>query len=144
MLQLKGHTGDVNGVAVTPDGARIVTGSTDSTARIWDASTGAELSLLKGHTGHVNRVAVTPDGTRIVTGSADQTARIWDVRTGAELLQLKGHTDAVNGVAVTSDGARIVTTSSETKIMTKSTAEAIHMSPAQVKSGSAKNSPSPD
>jgi hypothetical protein len=43
------HTGAVNSVAVTPDGARIVTGSSDNTARVWDAQTAAELLQLIGH-----------------------------------------------------------------------------------------------
>jgi WD40 repeat protein len=103
----------VSAVAVTPDGARIVTGSTDSTARVWDATTGVELLQLKGHTWPVNSVVVTPDGTRIVTGSGDQTARVWDAKTGAELLRLKGHTAAVNSVAVTPDATHIVTGSSD-------------------------------
>ena len=100
-------------MAVTPDGARIVTGSDDKTARIWDAKTGAELARLKGHTGAVTSVAVTPDGARIVTGSDDNTARIWDAKTGAELATLKGHTGTVTSVAVTPDGARIVTGSDD-------------------------------
>ena len=99
----------VNAVAVTPDGARIVSGANDSTARVWDAKTGVELLQLKGHTGAVNSVAVTPDGARIVTGSSDNTARIWDAKTGAALLQLKGHTRPVLRVAVTPDGSRVVT-----------------------------------
>jgi len=33
---------------VTPDGTRIVTGSTDNTARVWDANTFTELAILKG------------------------------------------------------------------------------------------------
>jgi hypothetical protein len=36
LLQLKGHTGRVWGVAVTPDGARIITASADNSARVWD------------------------------------------------------------------------------------------------------------
>jgi dipeptidyl aminopeptidase/acylaminoacyl peptidase len=100
-------------VAVTPDGARIVTGSADKTARVWDASTGAELHQLKGHDGSVLAVAVTPDGARIVTGSVDKTARVWDASTGAELYQLKGHDGSVLAVAVTPDGARIVTGSAD-------------------------------
>ena len=94
------------GVAVTPDGARIVTGSDDKTARVWDAGTGAELLRLKGHTGTVWGVAVTPDGARIVTGSDDKTARVWDASTGAELLRLEGHTRLASWrVAVTPDGS---------------------------------------
>ena len=104
LLKLKGHTGTVKGVALTPDGARIVTGSTDNTARVWDASTGAELLQLKGHTGAVWSVALTPDGARIVTGSDDKTARVWDAGTGTELLGLKGHTGDVSSVALTPTG----------------------------------------
>src|SRR5262249_61597124 len=57
-----GHTGPVNSVVVTPDGARIVTGSEDGTARVWDAKTGAELFSFKGHAGAVPRGAGPPDG----------------------------------------------------------------------------------
>src|SRR5262249_38299679 len=113
VLQLKGHEGTVYSVAVTRDGTRIVTGSDDNTARIWDTETGAEILQLKGHEGTVNGVAVTPDGTRIVTGSDDNTARVWDIDTGAELLQLKGNTEPITGVAVTPDGTRIVTGSQD-------------------------------
>ena len=49
-------------MAFSPDGARILTGSTDTTARLWDAKTGAELFALKGHTGFVTSVAFSPDG----------------------------------------------------------------------------------
>jgi WD40 repeat protein len=33
---------------------RILTGSRDSTAKVWDAETGREMLTLKGHTGPVN------------------------------------------------------------------------------------------
>ena len=65
-LQRGGDAGMVNSVAVTPDGTRVITGSTDGTARIWDAKSAAEIAQFKGHNGSVNSVAVTPDGMRIV------------------------------------------------------------------------------
>lgn len=76
---LNGHCGAVTSVAVTADGTRIVTGSWDTTARVWDAMTFAELGQLNGHTESVNSVAVTADGTRIVTGTYDKTVRVWEV-----------------------------------------------------------------
>jgi WD40 repeat protein len=90
----------VTGVAVSPDGRRIVTGSEDKTARVWDARTGAELTILRGHGDAVTSVAISADGLRIVTGSEDRTAKVWDARTGAELSILKGHDRAVTGVAI--------------------------------------------
>ncbi len=54
---------------VQPGRTRIVTGSGDGTAKVWDARTGTPLLELKGHTDEVTSVAFSPDGTRIVTGS---------------------------------------------------------------------------
>ena len=53
----------------SPDGSRIVTGSGDKTAKVWDAKSGAEVLTLKGHTGGVTSASFSPDGSRIVTGS---------------------------------------------------------------------------
>ena len=77
LLPLKGHRGYVTSVAFSPDDKRIVTGSEDKTARVWDASTGKEVLQLKGHSSFVFSVAFSPDGKRIATGSYDNTARIW-------------------------------------------------------------------
>jgi len=43
LLSLKGHTGTVTCVAFSPDGARIVTGSEDTTLKVWDTRTGQEV-----------------------------------------------------------------------------------------------------
>ena len=48
---MKGHTSGVSSVAFSPDGTRIVTGSGDKTAKVWDARTATLLLELKGHTG---------------------------------------------------------------------------------------------
>jgi WD40 repeat protein len=106
---LKGYTGEVRGVAFSPDGTRIATASRDRTARVWDARTGTSELELKGHSSWVLSVAFSPDGTRIVTGSSDRTARVWDAGTGTPLLELKGHTGGVNSVAFRPDGTHIVT-----------------------------------
>ena len=50
-LLLKGHAGSVNSVAFSPDGVRLLTGSSDSTARLWEAHTGQEILALEGPCG---------------------------------------------------------------------------------------------
>ena len=86
----QGAHGPGDGVAFSPDGTRIVTGSGDKTAKVWDARTGTLLLELKGHTGEVWSVRFSPDGTRIVTGSADRTAKVWDARTGTPPARAQG------------------------------------------------------
>jgi len=103
------HTGAVMSVAFSPDGRRILTGSWDRTAKLWDTENGRELLTLKGHTNTVRAVAFAPDGRRILTGSFDKTAKLWDAETGRELLTLKGHTEFVNSVAFAPDARSIVT-----------------------------------
>ncbi|MCS7022758.1 MAG: WD40 repeat domain-containing protein, partial [Gemmataceae bacterium] len=73
------HTPLVTPVAYSPDGRRIVTGSGDDTAKVWDAGSGQLLLTLSGHTAWVESVAYSPDGRRIVTGSADKTAKVWEL-----------------------------------------------------------------
>ena len=65
-----GHDDAVLSAAFSPDGKRIVTASSDKTARVWDAATGQPIGEpLKGHDDAVSSAAFSPDGTRIVTAS---------------------------------------------------------------------------
>jgi len=108
---LRGHLDTVTSVAFSPDGRRIVTGSGDHTAKVWDAASGKELVTLKGHRDAVDCAAFSPDGLRIVTASNDATAKVWEAASGRELLTLKGHFGGVASVAYSPDGQRIVTAS---------------------------------
>ncbi|WP_017718343.1 nSTAND1 domain-containing NTPase, partial [Kamptonema formosum] len=109
--QLKGHQGDVTSASFSPDGKRILTASSDNTARVWD-STGKLLSELKGHQGPVISASFSPDGKRILTASWDKTARVWD-STGKLLSELKGHQGDVTSASFSPDGKRILTASSD-------------------------------
>ncbi|MEQ1906438.1 MAG: protein kinase, partial [Pirellulaceae bacterium] len=103
-----GHQKSVMSIAFSPDGARIVSGSSDNTLKLWDAATGQELRTLQGHTEDVLSVAFSPDGARIVSGSQDNTLKLWDAATGQEQPTLQGHKEYVSSVAFSPDGARIV------------------------------------
>ena len=62
-----GHTGYVAGVAFSPDGKQVLTGSFDHSARLWDVATGQTLRIFTGHTDEVRSVAFSPDGQQVVT-----------------------------------------------------------------------------
>src|SRR2546423_1564847 len=95
VVTLRGHIGAVLSARFSPDGSRIITGSFDKTARVWDAVTGNNLVTLIGHEEVVWSVGFSPDASRIVTASgpvnflhntADTTARVWDAAVGKEIL----------------------------------------------------------
>ncbi len=76
---LQGHAGSVNAVAITPDGKRVVSASSDNTLKVWEPETGTLLRTLEGHAGSVNAVAITPDGKRAVSASSDTTLKVWEL-----------------------------------------------------------------
>ncbi|MBN1139102.1 MAG: hypothetical protein JXM73_21155 [Anaerolineae bacterium] len=110
---LSGHTLLVQAIAITPDGQRVVTGSSDKTLRVWNLETGEMLRVLRGHQGKVCGVVTTPDGTRAVSASTDGTLRVWDLETGQCVRLLEGHSDALRAVVVSPDGHRAISASED-------------------------------
>jgi WD40 repeat protein len=90
-----------------------VSGSGDSTVRIWDAISGKLQRSLEGHTDWVRSVAFSFDGLRILSGSDDCIIHVWDAVSGVLLHILEGHTQGVRSVAFSSDGSRIVSGSTD-------------------------------
>src|ERR1043165_5062416 len=66
------HAGFINGVAISPDGSLIASGSGDTTVKLWRTANGTLVRTLLGHTALVNSVAFSPDGTLLASagGSA--------------------------------------------------------------------------
>ena len=108
-----GHQASVRRVVVTPDGRWAISGSNDSTLRIWDLVGKEEVRILKGHSNQVRAIAITPDGKQVVSGSNDRNLKLWDLSSGKEIRTFEGHADIVRAVAVTKDGTRIISASGD-------------------------------
>jgi WD40 repeat protein len=97
----------------SPDGTRIVTTSGDSSPRVWDAMTGAELLTLPGDVYRVTDAHWSPNGTHILTapetsesgwGTGIGIPTVYGAATGAYVREFDGISPAWSP-----DGTRIAT-----------------------------------
>ncbi|MDO5066758.1 MAG: hypothetical protein Q4D96_05730 [Propionibacteriaceae bacterium] len=104
-----GHSGQLNSLSFSPDGARYVTSSHGHSAPVRDSSTGEQvLALDHGESWFVG-VAWSPRGDCIVTGSTDRHLRFFHPETG-ELLRTVAHPDWVCTVAFNPSGTHLAIT----------------------------------
>lgn len=112
LLKLRPLLSDVTptSLALSPDGATLVTGGKDipespqDTVTVWRVDDATKLQTMIGHGDWVNTVDYSPTGELVASGSDDSTVRIWRVDEGTEAMVLRGHTSPVTSVAFASDG----------------------------------------
>ena len=119
------HGGPVRAVAFSPDGTMIATGSSDGSARLLDAATGAEIMQVD-HGSSVHAVAFSPDGTRLATGCGhwrdsrtrsdpDGSAWLFNTAAGTQIFQAE-HKSQVLSVTFSPDGTQLLTGSGDQNI----------------------------
>ncbi|KAI9693835.1 MAG: hypothetical protein M1822_003106 [Bathelium mastoideum] len=97
---IPGHGSTILCMQFPPENSsRLLTGSGDATARIWDCDTGTPVTTLKGHTDWIFAVSWSPDSEIIATGSKDKTVRLWDKHGKSLGGPLTGHTKAVRNLS---------------------------------------------
>ena len=70
------------------DGKHVVSGSLDTSIRVWDVETGACLHTLIGHQSLTSGLELKDN--ILVSGNADSTVKVWDITTGQCLQTLQG------------------------------------------------------
>lgn len=101
---LEGHSSDVTGVAWSPDGQTLGSGSYDNTIRLWDIGTGKAHTTIKAGSTGVLCVAWSPDGQLLASGLENSTLRLWDTKKGKFCVTLKKHVSQVMCIAWSPDG----------------------------------------
>ncbi len=92
------------GVAFSPDGRLLASGTFLRGALVWDMSTRSLRWANRAHATWFRRVAWSPDGTRVACGGDDGSVSLWEATAGTLQRQLAGHQGAVMSVAWSPDG----------------------------------------
>ncbi|KAJ7166165.1 hypothetical protein C8R46DRAFT_1097229 [Mycena filopes] len=113
---LVGHTDAVFSIHTSVDRDILVSGSADTTVRLWNVPARKLTREYRGHTGAIRAVALSPDMASIVSGSADNTIRLWSTSNANECAVLHGHTDEILAVAFSPDGRYLASGGKDRKI----------------------------
>jgi WD40 repeat protein len=120
---LHSHTREVTCLALS--GSLLVSGSQDTTVKLWDVGSLQLLRTLQGHYASIWSVAVTPGSSQRVISAClpscgsenasndwdDTSVRMWDATTGTQLALLNSGVagESPSFVAVSSDGSMAAT-----------------------------------
>lgn len=103
----------ITAAEISPDGARIVTASSEGTAFIWNAMGRIQVERRLQHGRWIRTVAFDRAGALLVTAGDDGASRMWSVDTGTAIAPPLRHDGAVTSVSIAADGARLLTTSTD-------------------------------
>ena len=101
---LGSHRGDVTSLRFAPGGNRLVSTSSDRTARLFDLTGHGDPISLLGHSASIKASAFSADGRLLATAGDDQTMRLWDADSGQCLMVLRHESEVLSSVAFSSDG----------------------------------------
>jgi WD40 repeat protein/transcriptional regulator with XRE-family HTH domain/energy-coupling factor transporter ATP-binding protein EcfA2 len=78
-LNIPAHHNPINGLYFSADGNRLVSGSGDGTAKVWDAQTGQLSFTLPGNAGPISSIAQSADGLKLYTSDTNGHVKVWDI-----------------------------------------------------------------
>ena len=90
VVELDGHTGELNLVTFNADGKLLASASDDRTARVWRLPSGEPVGSELPHEHPVQQVALSADSRYLATAtlpaqSTNVTVQVWNLETGLQV-----------------------------------------------------------
>lgn len=108
---LSAHSDWVKSIAISPCSQRFVTGSFDSTLKLWNLETGEHQQTLDYHDRGIFAVAVSPDGKTLASTSWDKTIKLWELPSGDLIDTLTSHSGSVRSAIFSHDSRTLISCS---------------------------------
>lgn len=116
------HKRAATAVALTSDGAFLLSTSIDETVNVYSVESGEAIGFYGGHSRPTNCLVLSADGTRVVTGSGGRARgkneiRVWNRADGEELGLSDTHSGQVTDLALAPDGRLLASASYDKSVM---------------------------
>lgn len=111
------HSGSVNALVFSKDGALLLSGSADRTIRVWNAATG-EIAGEIFNPVAVSALAFHDELRQVVSGGTDNLIRVWSLPLHADyeaasLREIKGHGNAITALEFINNGKQLISSSTD-------------------------------
>ncbi|MDO4550228.1 MAG: hypothetical protein Q4C96_03130 [Planctomycetia bacterium] len=117
MVPAEGHKKIVRSVAVSANGAYVLTGSDDESAILWNPSNGTQYTRVMLHKGSVTAVALDPTNVSFATGGMDRIVMLSNLNTDKLIYRLEGHNGPVLSLCYSSDGKKLISGSLDNSVI---------------------------
>ncbi|XP_054154026.1 WD repeat-containing protein 48-like [Oppia nitens] len=116
------HTDWCNDIILCCGGKNLISASSDTTVKVWNANKGFCMSTLRTHKDYVKCLAYAKDKEQVASAGLDRAIFLWDVNTLTALTasnntvttsSLTGNKDSIYSLAMNSAGTVIVSGSTE-------------------------------
>ena len=118
LANLEGHTSEVRAVNATAAGSMVLSGSDDTTVRLWDLRTGGRcVRTMEGHA--LGAWSVDMDGhcRTAVSSSMDKTVKLWDLGSGRCMETYNDHDEEVRDVVMHESGSSFLSSGYKTPVV---------------------------
>lgn len=110
---LSGHSDEVWAVTLSADGQTLVSGSKDSTLKIWNSNTGQLNRTIDAQADFVRSICLSLDQQTLVSSDGENTIKVWNFQTGTLRYILSGHSAPVWSVVLSRDGQTLISGSED-------------------------------
>ncbi|KAK9980180.1 hypothetical protein ABG768_013563 [Culter alburnus] len=122
IASMEHHTDWVNDIILCCNGKTLISASSDTTVKVWNAHKGFCMSTLRTHKDYVKALAYAKDKELVASAGLDRQIFLWDVNTLTALTasnntvttsSLSGNKDSIYSLAMNQAGTVIISGSTE-------------------------------